>query len=149
MIKVLRDVQKRILGVQKEIKKEVQKTLKELEPQILDLNIEQMDEKGEDSKGKELPGPYADFTIEIKKSKQQRFDIVTLHDTGAFHKGFFIKFYADYFEISSTDDKTDMLEKEWGKSIFGLNNNNKVYISQEMKDYLIEYAKKKLHENNR
>lgn len=52
--------------------------------QIIDRNQEQMYEQGIDSKSESL-GEYSPNTIKIKQEKGQRYDHITLNDTGEFY----------------------------------------------------------------
>lgn len=76
-----------------DMENEVKKSLLKSENDMLTLNENQMLLQGEDSDGNQLqtyksaPGEvYAAYTIELKKEKGQRTDIVTLHDSGHFHE---------------------------------------------------------------
>ena len=90
---------------------------------VLDLNTDsQLGEKGIDSKGNLLPGPYAPFTIDSKRGLSGFAgvtDHVTLFQEGDFHDGFFIHATSFPIEIDSSDSKTGQLKSEWG-DIFGL-----------------------------
>lgn len=88
---------------------------------LIDMNTAQLYE-GLNSKGQSLDsigGSYAPLTIEIKKTKGQPTDRVTLKDEGDFYKGFYVKTTDGMWQISSSDDKTDKLIKDWGEDIFG------------------------------
>lgn len=149
MIKPLENAVERILKIKSESKQILIDSLKELEPQILDLQIEQTTEKGEDATGKELPGPYADFTIEMKKSKGQRYDIITLYDEGDFHRSKELQFNDEGFEIVATDWKTDELISAWGEAIMGIQKVNLIAISQDLKDYMYIPFKNIINGNDR
>lgn len=148
MLKEFEIALQRIEEVQSKMKSFVTESLKELEPQIIDLQVAQTTEHGEDGFGNELPGPYAPFTIEMKKSEGKRYDFITLDDTGDFHRDKEIIFREDEMEITSTDWKTDMLTEAWGIGILGLQEKNKEAISQELKEYLPPYIKPILNGNN-
>lgn len=94
---------------------------------IIDLNTEeQLFEQGVDSKGRKL-GNYSIATIEGtrnflgKKQKGQRFDHITLKDTGAFYKSFSVSMEGTSFKITADGDKGDTnLFQEYGIDIVGL-----------------------------
>ena len=93
--------------------------IKENEQKVIQLNLDQLYNYGENSKGVSI-GSYSPYTINLKKEKGQPYDRVTLKDTGDFYRGFFIRTFGDGFAISSSDDKARMLAGDWGESIFGL-----------------------------
>jgi len=108
-----------------DVEKELLDAVKQNEDIIRDLNTEdQLFSKGIDSRGNQLPLPYAPMTIAIKQQKGQPTNRITLRDEGDFHKGFFVR--ADKFpiEIDSTDGKRSKLVAEWGEDIFGLTESN-------------------------
>lgn len=89
---------------------------------ILEKNRWQLEELGMNSLGISIDSyrPYAPLTVQLKKEKGQPFDRVTLKDTGAFHKSFFLVFTPVGFSISARDSKTESLVDKYGESIFGL-----------------------------
>lgn len=93
--------------------------------QIVDLNTDdQLFEQGIDSKGADL-GEYSDVTIEIKKSKGQRFDHITTRDTGKFHGSFEAVKVPDGIELSLDPIRGDSnLVDDFGKDILGLTDPN-------------------------
>lgn len=97
------------------------KIIKENDHIVIDMNTEQL-YAGVNSEGVSLEsigGPYSPVTVEIKKSKGQPTDRVTLKDTGDFYEGFFVKASGGMWQISSKDDKTQKLIDDWGADIFG------------------------------
>jgi hypothetical protein len=87
----------------------------------IDLNTDsQLFDKGIDSRGNLLPGPYAPFTIDIKGLKGQPTDRITLRDTGDFHDSFFMDAGSFPIKIDASDSKTSELKSDWGEDIFGL-----------------------------
>lgn len=96
---------------------------------IIDLNThEQLYEKGIDSKGRSL-GEYSIATIEGtknflgKKQKGQRYDHITLNDTGEFYNSFRVQLnYSDAsIQITANGDKGDAnLFQQFGVDILGL-----------------------------
>lgn len=100
------------------------------EKDIVALNTDvQLFEKGENALGVSMKtyAPYKPVTIQIKRDKGQPTDRVTLRDTQAFHKSFFI--YADNKAawFKATNKKSQKLYDKYGE-IFGLTveNRNKV-----------------------
>jgi len=96
------------------------------EDDIIEKNISQMYDLGQNVKGESL-GEYTDISKFMKQQKGQRTDHITLRDTEDFHKGMFMKKITKTefrklteFEIKSKDWKSDMLERRF-PDIFGLN----------------------------
>ena len=112
---------------------------------IVEMNSEdQLFGRGVDANGRsimEYAGPYSPVTIQIKLSKNQPTNRITLRDEGDFHAGFFIEAHDDHFNIWSTDDKTEELVFAWGESIFGLTTENLMEVAWE---YLLPDLIKKL-----
>jgi len=98
--------------------------------QVVDANTAQLWE-GKDARGQMLPLPYANKTIEYKRGKGQPTDRITLKDTGAFYSGFFVQKQKDGVIISSKDEKTPKLVREWG-DIFGLTDKSKAYLKPQI-----------------
>ncbi len=111
---------------------------------IIDLNTTgQLFEEGIDSLGASL-GDYAATTIEGtanfegKKDKGQRFDHITLNDTGDFYKSFAIKVQKGGFLIIADGQKEDTnLLEEYGKEILGLTDENLQIVIDAIKEKLI------------
>ena len=102
----------------------------EVKKKIIYLNtIEQLFEKGIDSEGLTLEPFYSQSTILYKKKKGQRFDHVTLKDTGVFYKSFAIFVSDDYFLIDADPDKGDNdLLDIYGEDVLGLTEESKTEI---------------------
>lgn len=86
--------------------------------------------------GKRIDGafirpPYAPTTIVQKIRKGQPFDRVTLKDTGDFYEGIFITVGTEYFNLTSSDEKTTALAEKYTPKIFGLNEHS---LSEYKKD---------------
>lgn len=100
---------------------------------IVDLNTEgkptsQLYELGIDSQGNTL-GEYSPYTIQFKIDKGQRFDHVTLKDTGDFYETFKVKPTKKGFEIIANPNKDDdNLFEIYGKEIVGLTEENKTIL---------------------
>jgi len=118
---------------------------------IIDLNTEgQLFDKGINSLSVSL-GNYAATTIEGtssfrgKKDKGQRFDHVTLHDTGEFYKSFKIVLKKISFEIVANPVKDDSnLFDDWGRDIVGLTEENLQIVRDAVKEKIIPLIKKEL-----
>lgn len=64
---------------------------------------------------------YAAYTKMIKSAKGQPFDHVTLYDTGSFQQKIFAIVNDQGFGVGSYDEKSEMLQDDYGPKIFGLN----------------------------
>lgn len=86
------------------------------------VTIEQLFEQGIDGSGQLVqPEGYAPFTIEYKKASGQRFDHVTLNDSGAFYDSFQVDVGDDYFIINAQDNKGEVrLFDVYGEDVAGL-----------------------------
>jgi hypothetical protein len=102
--------------------------------------------KGENKEGKALKsigGDYTDFTKQIKASKGQPTDRVTLLDTGKLYKSGKVSLTGKKvtIEFDTIKEETD-LQDRWGDKIIGLNEENKRkaedYILNEVLQRLIE-----------
>jgi len=94
-----------------------------IQQDIIAMNQEQMYEQGEDSKGKEL-GAYSNFTIQKKIEKGQRWDHITLRDTGAFYASMKFRNRAKAFIISADMVKEDTNLETIYPDALGLNEKN-------------------------
>lgn len=95
----------------------------DMQDEIIRLNThEQLYERGVDSLGQDIsPDGYAQFTIDYKRETGQRFDHVTLNDTGAFYDSFAIKVGKDFFIIDADGIKDDDdLFDIYGDDVLGL-----------------------------
>lgn len=88
------------------------KALESNDQEILDINRQQLDQ-GKDSKGASL-GRYANFKY------KNRWEPVDLKLTGDFREKFTLAPGKKSAEIFSQDRKNDILEKKYGKDIFGI-----------------------------
>lgn len=117
---------------------------------IVFLNTEnQLYDKGIDSKNITL-GEYLDSTIEGtvnfkgKKEKGQRYDHVTLKDTGEFYNSFkaILDGNSDFIISADTIKDTGDLIEKYGSEILGLNSNSLEKLAVKTKEILIPYVKK-------
>lgn len=108
--------------------------------QIIDLQKEQL-RSGIDAKGLPMP-KYAEDTIKAKEDKgiiveHERY---TLFEEGDFYSGIFSSNGMGILELSSSDYKTEMLIEEYGKDIFGFNNDS----IEKLKEIVVPLVKEKI-----
>ncbi len=129
LMQVLTQYLKKFINLEKRAFKLVFNT-SEIKKKIIYLNtIEQLYKRGEDSEGLELYPFYAQSTILYKKEKGQRYDHVTLNDSGAFYKTFEVIVSDDYFLINADPNKGDNdLLDIYGEDVLGLTEESKVEI---------------------
>lgn len=115
---------------------------------IIELNTNEQLFKGIDSTGRTLEsigGGYAPLTIEIKKSKGQPYDRVTLKDTGEFYESFDVRPFKGGFRIEADAIKEDDdLTMEWGEDIIGLTEESKERLVIHYRNAIIQELKKKI-----
>lgn len=128
-MQILTQYLKKFINLEKRAFKLVFNT-SEIKKKIIYLNtIEQLFEKGEDSDGLELYPFYAQKTILYKKEKGQRYDHVTLNDTGAFYRSFEVIVSDEYFLINADPKKGDNdLFNIYGEDVLGLTEESKTEI---------------------
>lgn len=130
----LRDLQKKLRGFSsRKIENDLQQIVKSLEPELIKLNLSQL-QKGETKKGDKLPF-YSGTKISWK-----------LFDTGAFYRGWFVKFTKDAVVFDSSDSKTDTILqklKQHGvknpNDIFGLSERNFIQYQKLLVPKLKQY----------
>lgn len=112
---------------------------------IVDLNIKQMDE-GFRADDTTIEPEYTANTVEIKKSKGQPYNRVTLQDTGDFKMNIKVKAGNSKAEILSSDSKSDDLQEKYGKAIFGLNDEHlamlRAFLQPQFQLFLRNYVNK-------
>jgi hypothetical protein len=112
--------------------------------------IDQLFERGEDSLGRKLEdvgGSYSPYTIMKKLEKGQPFDRVTLKDTGEYYDSYRIvaPSGADYIMIITNPIKEGKnIEQEWGGYIVGLNQENKQWLIDEVRERFVPKLKEAL-----
>lgn len=85
------------------------KIIKANQTKILNWNRnEQLFRDGIDNEGKKI-WRYAPMTVELKILSRKPYDRVTLRQTGAYHKSFYIIFTDDSFKIFAKDKKTPLI----------------------------------------
>lgn len=126
---------------EQEKNKVLNEIIKDYEPEIIDMNLAQLDQ-GEEATGDKIEPAYRPITIELKKITGQPTDRVTLKDTGDFHNDFFLTYGRDWFNINSNDEKADKLERKYGKDIYGLSDNHiQDLINQVKPDFQQQFKK--------
>lgn len=89
---------------------------------------------------------YTPLTVQIKKSKGQITDHVTLRDTGDFYKGIFIKVdNPSDFTVDSSDSKSVKLQEKYSSAIFGLNDDSRTEFKPVAQAALIAGIEKELN----
>lgn len=92
----------------------------EAEDTIIDMNITQLYDAGENRTGAKIKPEYSPVTVAIKKKKGQPTNRVTLRDTFEWQASFYVDYYPDGFEIKASDWKTEVLTRKYGEEILGL-----------------------------
>lgn len=113
---------------------------KDVQDEIIRMNTEdQLEEQGIDSLGRQI-GEYAPLTIMYKKMKGQRFDHITLKDTGDFYNSFRILVKVNDIEIDADDQKEDTaLFEVYGIDVLGLTEENMRYLREMILENYIKY----------
>lgn len=150
MFKPLFDLIKKVKALDQD--KLVKKSLddKDLQREILRMNTEdQLYNEGVDSKGKSL-GNYSNATIFGTKNylgkiqKGQRYDHITLNDSGKFYASWKFKNEAKDFFMSADTNKNGVdLATEFGKDIIGLTSENTKAIIPDVKKSLLDQLRAK------
>jgi hypothetical protein len=127
-----------------QVQKVAVKSLEQTKETIADLNVEQMI-SGIRSDSSDILPTYKDITIYLKKQKRQPTDRVTLRDTGEFQRLTYVRVTDTSVIIDSSDEKSDKLQKKYGKKIFGLSDNFKSeYIREKLNPAFLKNAKLEL-----
>lgn len=108
----------------------LEEATKEAEEKIIDLNIYQLYEYGENRDERKITPEYTPQTVAIKKRKGQPTNRVTLRDTFDFQGSFFIRYETDGFAISASDWKTEYLTRRYGDEILGLQDKHVAYLCE-------------------
>jgi len=119
---------------------------KEVQDEIIRMNTQdQLFEQGIDSLGRSL-GDYSPFTIQIKKSKRQRVDHITLYNEGDFYNSFTVTVNEQYFEIDADDSsKYDVpLFEVYGVDVLGLTEESMKYLKEMIIENYIKYLTNEL-----
>lgn len=143
---------KKIDGIIKKVKQiDTEYLLKELflmsgfKEMIIKLNTDdQLYNHGVDSLGRIL-GNYSPYTVAIKQEKGQRYDHVTLNDTGEFYDSFRVVRVGTSIKITAETMKEDNdLIQVWGKDILGLTDENLQKVIDAARIFLVPRIKEKI-----
>lgn len=148
---MLNGLKKRLNDVSKlDENKSMQKIFSDavLQSQVLDMNVQnQLYEKGVDALGRSL-GEYSPATIYGTKNfagkieKGQRYDHVTLKDTGEFYKSFRFVNERDGFKLTADTIKDgNDLENTFGK-VVGLTAESRGNLVEEVRPAVVEVVRK-------
>lgn len=110
-----------------DLRSEAPKLVQQTSYEIIVLNQQQL-YSGLEADGDKARPEYKSKYYAKKKNQQNPkpgFGVPDLFATGAFYKGFAVAIKGDMYEIGSVDSKSDRLEKQYGKQIFGLTKKNK------------------------
>lgn len=123
----IRNLSYRLRKFKELLPEHLEKLIRENETVIISMiTEEQLYEHG--INGKNVPimsyMPYTERTIKNKIYKGQPYDRVTLKDTGAFYKDFYVECDSEGFTIRSSNNKADELEEKYGLLIYRLTNSN-------------------------
>lgn len=102
----------------------------EAEDTIIEMNISQLYDDGENRDGKKITPGYTAETIAIKKKKGQPTNRVTLRDTFEWQSSIWVQYLPDGFEIKASDWKTERLVQKYGDEILGLQDGMVKYLCQ-------------------
>ena len=119
---------------------------REMQDEIIRLNTEdQLEEDGVDSLGRQL-GEYSPYTVEIKRSKGQRTDHITLKDTGAFYGSFKVVVNSRGYTIEADDRSLYEvpLTDSFGLDILGLTDENVDWLHDFLLEKYLIYVRKTL-----
>jgi len=128
----LKDMADRLREFERNVPKIIQEVIIDNDGYIAGMNAtDQLYDKGENAIGVSLMDfqPYTLATIAIKTEKGQPTDRVTLFDEGDFQGSFYIDARENEFEIKAGEWKTEDLQKKYGKTILGLNHENKMSVA--------------------
>lgn len=115
--------------------------MKREEAQIIDMNTAQLSEGKLDNDTFIQPELKSEEYAKEKKAMGGKapLGVPDLHNEGNFYSGFFTKEEKDGLSISSSDEKTDKLEKKYSNirspkqgRIFGLNEENRLILANEI-----------------
>jgi hypothetical protein len=118
----------------------------EVKDMIIQMNTEdQLEEQGIDSLGRSL-GDYSPYTIIEKQLKGQRYDHITLKDTGAFYDSWVVTVSRDAITIDADDTSLydQPLFQVWGEDVLGLTDENMDILRAVIADKYIEYIYEQL-----
>jgi hypothetical protein len=132
-----------IEGFLSEIEKVIIDLCKDRKEFIIELQREQL-WGGKDGDGEKIRPPYAASTIKRKRRLGQPTDRVTWKDKGDLYNSIDVKFREREFELVTDDRKAKYLFRRYGKNVFGLNEDSREKLRNDMNEELRDYIKKKL-----
>ena len=128
-----------------DFEKAILKVVKDNDNVAIDLNTDsQLGEKGIDSKGNLLPGPYAPFTIDSKRGLSGFAGVtshITLFGEGNFHESFSMNANSFPVIIKASDSKRNELINEWG-DVEGLTPESQSEFNEQILDDIQSTLKK-------
>ena len=115
-----------------------------------DVQRDQM-QVGENAEGKIIGKLRSADYAKRKKAKGgiAKLGVVDLKNTGDFYDAIFAKVESKFIEISSSDFKTNLLEKKYGDIIFGLNDDYKKIYFEILVPEIIDLIRKYLKNGSR
>lgn len=114
------------------IRRDIARMLKENNDLIVSMIADgQLYERGVRGNGRPLPD-YSPGTIKRKQKKGQRYDHMTLRDTGKFHKSLWVHHTRTGFVVESGDPKAERILKKYGDSTIRLSRENLTVIVREV-----------------
>lgn len=135
----------RLTAYQSNLNRRVIDQVRRNEAEVLRLNTEdQLFERGVDNQGEAVRPAYTANTVAYKRRKGQPTDRVTLKDTGAFHRSFFVLYEADEFTLYADDTKAPKLFKKYGNNVIGLTEQSIGHLAERIRPDLIEDLRKEL-----
>lgn len=119
---------------------------KDVMDMIIQMNTEdQLEEQGIDSLGRAL-GEYSPFTIAEKRMKGDRYDHITLKDTGAFYDSWIV--WVDTTGINLDADDTSRYDEPlfevWGVDVLGLTEDNMIILQEVIAENYINLIMERL-----
>ena len=113
---------------------------KDVQNEIIRMNTEdQLEKDGIDSLGRSL-GSYSPLTIMYKKMKGQRYDHVTLKDTGEFYNSWRVTVTVNEVGFDADDQKDDTaLFEVYGVDVLGLTDENMQYLKEMIVENYIKF----------
>ena len=118
---------------------------KDVQDEIIRLNTEeQLEEQGTDSLGRQL-GKYSPLTIMYKRLKGDRFDHITLKDTGEFYDSFTVVVHVNEIVIDANDQKDDTaLFEVYGVDVLGITEDNMKFIKEMILENYIKFLQNEI-----
>ena len=141
---MIEDIENRIQQLKSiDINSILTEILKELVPDIVNLNVDQQHlRKGIRSDNSYL-GVYSEPYAKRRQKKGLQTRHVDLQVTGEHHRNYTVKFNKDSFELTAPDDYvTPFLEARYGPYIFGLAPDELDELRAKVKPLLIERLRK-------